>query len=178
VQEVNMVRWFLRGRLAAWERAWGYDAAYAREILDADVLAFLAFGLVAVFGAWARDTPKSALYAARIASAMSEDCGPCTQLVVDMASKDGVPAEVLAQIVRGNPQDPDAALGVRFARDPDAVRDEIRRRWGPRALVSLAFAVTTARIFPTVKRSLGHARACRRVVVAGAPVAVEVRAEE
>ena len=36
-----------------------------------------------------------------------------------------------------------------------------------RALVSLAFAVTGARIFPTLKYALGHGRACTRVIVGG-----------
>jgi hypothetical protein len=66
------------------------------------------------------------------------------------------------------------ALAYRFARasrdrDPeaDALRDEVVRRWGPRGLVSLAFAVTTTRMFPTLKSALGHARSCTRVRVAG-----------
>jgi hypothetical protein len=41
------------------------------------------------------------------------------------------------------------------------------KRWGQRALVSLAFAITAARIDPTVKYALGHGKACMRVVVGG-----------
>ena len=41
---------------------------------------------------------------------------------------------------------------------------------GRRALVSLAFAITAARIYPTVKYALGHGKACMRVVVDGTPV--------
>ena len=44
------------------------------------------------------------------------------------------------------------------------------KRWGRRALVSLAFAITAARIYPTVKYALGHGKACMRVVVGGTPV--------
>jgi hypothetical protein len=36
--------------------------------------------------------------------------------------------------------------------------------------VSLAFAITAARIYPTVKYALGHGKACMRVVVGGTPV--------
>ena len=46
----------------------------------------------------------------------------------------------------------------------------IVKRWGRRALVSLAFAITAARIYPTVKYALGHGKACMRVVVGGTPV--------
>jgi len=34
----------------------------------------------------------------------------------------------------------------------------------------LAFAITAARIYPTVKYALGHGQACMRVVVDGKPV--------
>jgi hypothetical protein len=44
------------------------------------------------------------------------------------------------------------------------------KRWGRRAVVSLAFAITAARVYPTVKYALGHGKACTRVVVGGAPV--------
>lgn len=54
----------------------------------------------------------------------------------------------------------------------DAFREEIERRWGPRAVVSLAFAMTLARVYPTLKYALGHGRARRRVIVEGAPIAV------
>jgi hypothetical protein len=56
----------------------------------------------------------------------------------------------------------------------DAVADEYReailKRWGPRALVSLAFPITAARIYPTAKYALGHGKACTRVVVGGTTV--------
>ena len=44
------------------------------------------------------------------------------------------------------------------------------KRRGRRALVSLAFAMTAARLYPTVKYALGHGKACTRVVVGGTPV--------
>jgi hypothetical protein len=41
------------------------------------------------------------------------------------------------------------------------------RRFGQDGLISLSFAMAGARIFPTLKRALGHARACERLRVAG-----------
>jgi hypothetical protein len=43
------------------------------------------------------------------------------------------------------------------------------RLWGKRGLISLAFAMVSARIFPTLKYALGHGRACMRVTVGGEP---------
>jgi hypothetical protein len=37
--------------------------------------------------------------------------------------------------------------------------------------VSLAFAITAARVYPTSKYALGHGKACQRVVVAGETIA-------
>ena len=43
--------------------------------------------------------------------------------------------------------------------------EQARKRYGERGLVSLAFSVTSARMFPTLKRGLGHGAVCSRVVV-------------
>jgi hypothetical protein len=74
---------------------------------------------------------------------------------------------------------PDAALGFSFAlatlaHDPAAEqhREEIERRWGKHALVSLAFVIASARVFPTVKYAMGYGKACQRVTVGGAPTPV------
>jgi hypothetical protein len=107
---------------------------------------------------------------------MAEDCGPCTQLVVDMAQRQGVdPAILRAVVARDLTAMPfDVALAMRFAETtlnhaPEAndLREEVVRRWGKRALVSLAFAITSARIYPTLKYAMGHGRACTRVTVGG-----------
>ena len=73
---------------------------------------------------------------------MQADCGPCTQLGVEFALAEGVAASTIAAIVDGDDaaMPADAALAVRFARavmahdpDTDLCREEIVRRWGPRA---------------------------------------------
>jgi hypothetical protein len=53
----------------------------------------------------------------------------------------------------------------------DALRDQIVARWGSRALVSLAFAITAARVYPTIKYALGHGQTCQRILVAGEAIA-------
>jgi hypothetical protein len=74
----------------------------------------------------------------------------------------------------------DVVLAWRFARaslahDPaaDELSAEIVERWGEEALVSLAFAMLSARMYPTVKYATGHGEACTRVIVAGAPVSFD-----
>jgi hypothetical protein len=71
------------------------------------------------------------------------------------------------------------ALGVRFAEatlaraaDADELREQVVARWGRKALVSLGFAITAARMYPTVKYAMGHGQACMRVSVGGTIVPV------
>ena len=96
-----------------------------------------------------------------------------------MAERSGVSPVVLRAVVAGDPEamPPEVALVWRFTLATlahDAAADEYRQaivnRWGRRALVSLTFAITAARIYPTVKYALGHGKACTRIVVDGKPV--------
>jgi hypothetical protein len=171
-----MLKWLIRSRLSAFERKFGYDTSYAREILDADTSAFFAFAKVQGMSSWRRDVPLDAYYAAKIVGTIAEDCGPCTQLMVTMALGDGVAPRTIAQILQSDDltMNEETRLGARFARavmqhdaSADALREEILRRWGPRALVSLGFAIASSRIFPTLKYALGHGKTCERVFVAG-----------
>ena len=176
-----MLRRFIRSRIAKYERSTGYDASYLKEVLDADLGAFLKFARLQGVSDYRRDVPADVWFAAKIVGAMSEDCGPCTQLVVTLAERAGVAPATLRAIVS---KDDDALpanvrLGVRFTRaaiahapEADDLRDEIVKTWGPRGLVSLAFALVTARMYPTLKYAMGHGKACQRVLVAGAPIAV------
>jgi hypothetical protein len=171
-----MLKWFLKRKLDAFERAYSYDISYARDILDADPAALMAFWKVVGMAGYRKGVPRDPWFAAGLAGVLAEDCGPCTQLGVDRAAEAGVPPEVVRAVVAGDvgAMPDDVALAFRFARasldrDPeaDALREEVVRRWGKRGLVSLAFAVTAARMFPTLKSALGHAKSCTRIRVAG-----------
>jgi len=177
-----MLRWLFRRAIGAFERKWNYDASYLREIIDASPRAAWRFMNAVRIGNYRRDAPVEMLIAAGITAVRSEDCGPCTQLGTAMAERQGVPPEILRAILTDDfaAMPDDVALAWRFtkavlAHDPaaDEYRAEILQRWGPRAVVSLAFAITAARIYPTVKYAMGHGKACTRVVVGGTPVAID-----
>jgi hypothetical protein len=174
-----MVKWMLRKAIDKFEREWNYDASYMRELIEASPRAAWLFSRAAALGQFRRDIPIEAWYAAGITAVRHEDCGPCTQLGVTMAERAGVSAAVLRAVLADAPETmpPDVALAWKFTRatlahDPaaDQYRDAIVQRWGTRALISLAFAITAARIYPTVKYALGHGKACTRIVVGGSPV--------
>ncbi|WP_372784203.1 hypothetical protein [Phenylobacterium sp.] len=177
-----MLKTLLSRQIDKLERLWGYDASYMRRVLAASPAAFLKFGFVTGL-VDRKAAPAEALAAAGIVGTLAEDCGPCTQIGVDMAAAGGVKPEILRAILAGDEtaMGESAALAWRFARaslarDMDAcdpLRDEIVRRWGDRGLVALGMALTTARMYPTLKYALGYGKACSRVTVAGvaAPVA-------
>jgi hypothetical protein len=176
-----MLRWLMRRRIAAFERAFDYPMDYAREILEVSPRAFLAYGRIAALAHYRRDLPLAAAYAATLVAAKAEDCGPCTQLAVTMAERDGVAPAQLRAVLAGDEKamSAEVALGFRFAEAvlahdlrADALREEIVGRWGRHALVSLAFAIAAVRVFPTVKYALGHGKACTRVVVGGSAMPV------
>ena len=180
-----MVKWLMRRGIAAFERQWDYDASYVREMIDASPRAAWMFSRAAAIGKYRKDVPAAAWATAAITAVRHEDCGPCTQLGVSMAERAGVDAKVLRAVltedVAAMPED--VALAWRFTRatmahDPsaDQYRDEIVRRWGPRAVISLAFAIVASRIYPTVKYAMGHGQACSRIVVGGTPVAFDTAA--
>ncbi len=174
-----MIRWALHKAIDKFERQWKYDAGYMRDIIDASPRAAWLFSRAAALGRFRRDIPLEPWYAAGITAVRHEDCGPCTQLGVSMAERAGVDPAVLRAVLSDDPQSmpPDVALVWSFTRatlahDPaaDEYREEILQRWGMLGHISLAFAITASRIYPTVKYALGHGKACMRVVVGGTPV--------
>jgi hypothetical protein len=177
-----MIKRVLRSFVNRFEREWNYDASYLRELIDASPRAAWLFSRAAALGQFRRDIPLAPWFAAGITAVRHEDCGPCTQLAVTMAERSGVSPAVLRAVLADNPaaMPDDVALVWRFTRATlaheaaaDEYRDAIVKRWGRRGLVSVAFAITAARIYPTVKYALGHGKACMRVVVGGTPVSFD-----
>jgi len=174
-----MIRWALRKAIRRFERQWNYDASYMRDLIDASPRAAWLFSRAAALGQFRKDIPLEPWFAAGITSVRNEDCGPCTQLGVQMAERAGVSPAVIRAVLTDNPEvmPPDVALAWRFTRATlahdiaaDEYREEIVKRWGRLGLISLAFAITASRIYPAVKYALGHGKACSRIVVDGTPV--------
>jgi hypothetical protein len=177
-----MLKAFFTRYLDRFERTWGYDASYMREVLAVSPWSFLKFSL----GSKAPDfaaAPFEAMLAVGLAGTLTEDCGPCTQIGIDMATARGADPAVIRAILAGDEaaMGETAALGWRFARASlardmaacDPPRDEIVRRWGQKALVAISLNLMAVRMYPTLKYALGHGKACSKITVGGvaAPVA-------
>ncbi len=167
-----MLRWIARRRLAVFERTFDYDTGYLRELLDASWSGFMRFAPVMKMAKHREDVPLDAWYAAKLAATVSEDCGPCTQLVARMAEADGISHQTLRAILEDDERtmSADAALALRFARavlahdaQADELRGQIAARWCEKAVATLALVIAASRVFPTMKYALGHGKTCSRI---------------
>lgn len=175
-----MFKGFVRKQLDAFERRWNYDTGYMREILDqAGIGALAPMQGVQKMGAYRKDVPRDAYFAASLEAVRAGDCGPCMQLGIRMAQAQGVPPHVLRAIVAGDRESMSADVRLAFdlaratvTRDPACVElsEAVKRRWGMRGAVSLAYGIVAAQSYPTFKYALGHGRACLQVTVAGEPM--------
>lgn len=169
-----MIRYALNRMLLKMKKSYGYDVRYQQNILKADLSAFLKFMGFQTMAAHSGGLPAGPLYAARIRAIIWDDCGPCTQLVVNMALEEKVEAKIVRAIIGRDlhslPED--IAWVVQFtdfvlAHSPeaDALREKILAVWGDQGLISIGFAISAYRVYPALKYTLGYGRACSRIQV-------------
>ena len=176
-----MRSWIARRVLRSASKRYGYDTSYLEMMLRESPSAFFKFAGVAKASRHREVVPVDASFAVKLVGALAEDCGPCTQLVVDMALEAGMPKDQIEAVLRRDlaPMNSATILGFRFAdavarrsADDDEHRDAVRARWGDKGVIDLTMALQMGRMFPMVKSALGYARECRRVTLSGQNVDV------
>jgi hypothetical protein len=153
------------------ERKFGEKLDYLREIASASPAAFYKFALFLAFARHRKAAPLEAYYLASIGALLSEDCGPCIQIAVNQALAEGVSPSVISLAVAGGASlDADRQLYLDFGRSVSAngagaeeLRLKLAEKLSPAAMVDLAIAIASARVFPALKRGLGHAKSCSLV---------------
>jgi hypothetical protein len=175
-----MFGWLVKRKLAAFEKDFGYDATYLKEMYDVSPSAFWKFSKTTAMSQLRERVPVDASFAAGIVATLTEDCGPCTQLGVTMAERAGVNATTIRAILAGDTSamSADAALGFNFAKavlrrdieESDRLRAEIASKWGRKAVVSLSISIAASRVYPAVKYGLGYGHTCTRIQVGGADI--------
>jgi alkylhydroperoxidase family enzyme len=171
--------------LRAMSKRYGYGTSYLEMMLEQSPKAFFKFAHLMKAASHREVVAVDASFAAKITGALAEDCGPCTQLCVDMALEAGMAKDQIEAVLRRDPRamNSDTGLGFRFAdavvrrsADDEDHRDTVRARWGDKGVIDLTFALQMSRMFPMVKAGLGYARECRHVSVDGHTVDVIKRA--
>jgi alkylhydroperoxidase family enzyme len=171
-----MRSWIARRMLRATSKRYGYDTSYLEMMLRESPSAFFKFAPVMKAAGHREVVPVDAGFAAKLVGALAEDCGPCTQLCVDMALEAGMPNDQIEAVLRRDPRamNSDTVLGYWFAdavirrsADDGEYRDAVRAQWGEKGVIDLTMALQMGRMFPMVKAGLGYAKECRRVIVDG-----------
>ena len=174
-----MLSWLIQRKIDAFEREFSYDMHYLRDVLGASVQATMLFAKATRLGEYRVDLPKDAWHAAKLVASRAEDCGPCVQLVATMAERDRQSPEMIRAVLEDRIEDlsDEVRLSVSFtkavlARDlvADSLRQEVVERFGRRGLISLAFAMLSSRLYPTLKYALGYGHTCSVVHVGDIPV--------
>lgn len=169
-----MFTWLFKRYLRKFERRYDYDASYMHFMLGADPQGFRLFVKAIALGQYRGNVPLAPLFAAKVVATLAEDCGPCTQVGIRIAEEAGLAPALLKAVVAGDfaAMPREVALTYRFAQaslahDPaaDELREEIRQLWGDRGLVTLALAILSGRLYPTVKYALGYGQACQRLTI-------------
>jgi alkylhydroperoxidase family enzyme len=161
-------------------RPYGYDATYMHEMLDASTPALLKFMAAQGTNLHRKGLSPEIWTAARLVAIQFEDCGPCAQLVVNMALKEGVDPALIRSVISRDWAKLPAIIQttIRFtdavlAHAPcDDLRQALKEQVGEQGIVSLALAISQTRTYPTIKRVMGHAHACERLQVNGDVVPV------
>ena len=180
-KEKIMRSFFARRILRGFRQRYGYDTSYLDMLLRESPAAFFKFAPLMKASRHREVVPVEASFAAGLVGAKAEDCGPCAQLVVDMALEAGIPKDQIEAVVRRDVRamNDSTVLAFRFAdaivrrsSEEDEHRDAVRAQWGEKGVIDLAFALQMGRMYPMMKTALGHAKECRRITVDGKQIDV------
>ena len=180
-----MIKWFLHRFARRFGAQFNYDVGYMHDVINVSASAGMrlaAFPMVAGYRGPAE--AGNVIVGAAFASVLDGDCGPCAQLVVDMAVQHGADANALKLCAEGRAADArDVGLGFRFAQaaitdslETEELRQEINHLYGEKAVVAASFAAATGRFYPVFKRGLGHGEVCQRVKFDAGDVVMEAAA--
>lgn len=173
-----MIKWFLKRGARAFGRSYDYDVSYMLDVIDASSSAGLRLSGFPLISQYRGPKDAQLIWVGAIfASTVEGDCGPCAQLVLDMAVDAGADAALLKKCFDGDPhQAGDIGLGFRFAMaaiqgslEADDLRQQIETRFGKRAVIAAAFAAGSGRFYPVFKRGLGYGHACSRLEFQAVP---------
>lgn len=170
-----MLTWMFRKWLDRFESEWDYNVDYMRRVLaEGGPEALAPMRAMASVQKYRRDVPPDVLYTAALLATRNGDCGPCLQLAVKMAQRAGVAPGVLRAVLAGDREAMPEPVRLSYdftravlARDgwDGAAREELRTRYGPRAIISLSYAIAAGGFYPNFKYALGVGHACERIRV-------------
>lgn len=174
-QHTGPISWFAERNLRKMEKRYDYSFDYVRHLWHVSRGAWRRFSFGFMWFATGRDSlPADAGAVAGIVSTLHADCGPCTQITVNMALEAGVSPAILSAAVSGdlNALPANLALIYRFTHaivngsyDAADMREDVLKLYGEKGLVDLASVIAAGQVYPTLKRTLGFGETCLKVTV-------------
>ncbi len=157
-----------REAIRAFGQHYDYDVTYIEELMEMSPGAFHAFEAAMPLGQYQKAAPTELLTIARIAAMRVEDCGPCMELGIKIVREAGVSEHIIRGALHGGKGLNAELLDVyNYARAVAANEEmdsellpRLKARWGGEVIAELAIAITGTRLYPTLKRALGHAKSC------------------
>ncbi|RBP50640.1 hypothetical protein [Arenicella xantha] len=167
-----MLKSILSKMIRKFESHYDYDASYMHDInaisASATTRLMMLSGMTNYSG-----TNKPIWGGAALAATLYGDCGPCAQLVIDRLLEAGVDAKQLTACINNDwPTAGTTGLGFRFAHatlhnldNLDLLRNEIVEKYGDKTLLAASFATVSYPVYPLLKRALGSAKACQKLMI-------------
>lgn len=174
-QNIGPISWFAERSLRKMEKRYDYSFDYVRYLWHVSRPAYRRFTFGFMWFATGREVlPADAGAVAGIVSTLHADCGPCTQITVNIAAEAGVPASVLSAAVSGdlNALPENLALVYRFTHavvnadyNASEMREEVVKLYGEKGLADMAAVIAAGQVYPSLKRTLGFGETCLKVTV-------------
>jgi len=171
-----IARWMIKRMGSRYD----YDVSYQLYLLAQAPKAYWKFARLSAVARHRESAPSEAVLTVSLLGAMAEDCGPCTQLIAQMAQERGMASDLIEAVLTHNTvaMTPSIALAYRYGEAvlgraaAEDLREEVRARWGEKGVIDLALAMLAGRLFPIAKSALGYDRQCRYVSIEGRSIKV------
>jgi hypothetical protein len=169
-----MKKTIMKKMLNRMSKKYSYDIGYLQSIFDASNTAFLKFMAFQTMSSHTGNLSLDEFYAVKLRTLIWEDCGPCTQLYINMALEANVSPTTIQAIIENDLEKLSDKL-VLLVKYTDAVlmqspqandlRQQAVKHWGPKGLVAIAFGISSSRVYPTLKYALGYGAECQKVSI-------------
>ncbi len=155
------------------EAHYKYDSTYMRELLDHSPTGYEKFNNFMPLASHREKLDLDMYWVAKLAAMKVEDCGDCLQLNVRMAIENGVSKSIVAAAIAGGEQLPEnlkdiyafATCVASNTQISEGLQDRMDALLDKTTLLELAMCIATAKIFPTIKRTLGYTRSCSLIKI-------------
>jgi hypothetical protein len=142
--------------------------AYLDDIANAGGFTMEAFQHFSVLSGHYYNAPPKFMLMTMLGSTHAEDCGPCLEIVRGYAEGAGIHSSRIENALTGKPDSEADKLAYNFGAaiasgdiaTAAELGDEIEAQFGRPVRTELSLAASTSRVYPAIKRGLGHASAC------------------